>query len=351
MDNKLPLIFDGHNDLLLRMQGGRISRKAVKEGAPDGHLDLPRARAGGLGGGFFAMFVPGPLRFGSVMEQLKNETYDIPLPKPLEWDEAVRVTSAQFDELLGLEQDGVLKICRTVDELEATFGTEKLAAIAHIEGAEAIGPDMDLLHVFHAAGLRSIGPVWSRSTIFGHGVPLRFPGTPDIGDGLTDAGKELVQTCNKLGILIDLSHMNEKGFDDVARISDAPLVATHSNAHALSECPRNLTDRQLSVIAESDGMVGLNFASGFLRPDGRMSGDMKVELMIRHLDHLIEKLGEDRVGLGSDFDGATIPDGIGDCAGLTVLRDAMRANGYDEALMAKLCHQNWFRVLRKTWKD
>lgn len=351
MNNQLPLIFDGHNDLLLRIQSGKMSRKAMKEGGNGGHIDLPRAQAGGLGGGFFAMFVPGRIEFGSIMEQLKQKTYDIPMPDPLEWEDGVRVTSAQFDELMALEREGVVKICRTVSELDSTFGTDRLAAIAHIEGAEAIGPDMDLLHVLYAAGLRSIGPVWSRPTIFGNGVPLRFPGGPDTGTGLTDIGKELIQSCNRLGIMVDLSHMNEKGFDDVAAISDAPLVATHSNAHEICNCPRNLTDRQLTIIAESDGMVGLNFAAGFLRPDGRMSGDMKIEIMIRHLDHLIDKLGEDRVGLGSDFDGATIPDGIKDCAGLPVLRQAMRDHGYDEALMAKLCHQNWFRVLRKTWKD
>lgn len=350
MTKPTQLVFDGHNDLLLRLHTGGITREAVKNGAPDGHIDLPRARRGGLGGGFFAMFVPGPAMSADLKALRLNDTFDVPLPAPLDWQEGARVTSAQFAALLGLEADGVVKICRTVDELRAVFGSDRLAAIAHIEGAEAIGPDLDLLHVYHAAGLRSIGPVWSRPTIFGHGVPFRFPATPDTGAGLTEDGKRLVRECNALGIMIDLSHMNEKGFDDVARISDAPLVATHSNVHALCECPRNLTDRQLDAIADSDGMVGLNFATGFLRPDGKMNPDTGVDVMIRHLDHLIERLGEDRVGLGSDFDGATIPDAIGDCAGLPVLTGAMRAHGYDDALMAKLCHENWFSLLGRSWK-
>jgi len=219
----------------------------------------------------------------------------------------------------------------------------------HLEGAEAIDPDFSTLEVLYAAGLRSLGPVWSRPTIFGHGVPFRFPSTGDTGPGLTEAGKELVRQCNRLKIMLDVSHLNEKGFNDLAALTDAPIIATHSNAHVISPHARNLTDRQLAMIAESDGMVGLNFATAFLRPDGRMAPDMPIEIMLRHLDHLMEKVGEDRVGFGSDFDGAIVPQAIGDVAGLPVLRHEMRAHGYDEALLTKLCHGNWFRVLRKTW--
>ncbi|HGG64609.1 MAG TPA: peptidase M19, partial [Rhodobacteraceae bacterium] len=114
---------------------------------------------------------------------------------------------------------------------------------------------------------------------------------------------------------------------------------------------RNLTDKQLAAIAESDGMVGLNFACAFLREDGQMDRDTPLDTMLRHLDYMIEKLGEDRIGLGSDFDGAWVPDQITDVAGLNNLRAAMRAHGYDEPLMRKLCHENWLRVLDKTWKE
>ncbi|MEY8840506.1 dipeptidase, partial [Cribrihabitans sp. XS_ASV171] len=119
----------------------------------------------------------------------------------------------------------------------------RMAAIFHIEGAEAIDPDLHMLDVFHAAGLRSLGPVWSRPTLYGHGVPFRFPSGPDTGAGLTDLGLRLVRRCNELGIMLDLSHLNEAGFWDVARQSSAPLVASHSNAHAICPHSRNLTDR------------------------------------------------------------------------------------------------------------
>src|SRR5690606_13171754 len=122
---------------------------------------------------------------------------------------------------------------------------------------------------------------------------------PDIGPGLSDAGKELVRVCNSMGVLIDLSHLNAAGFRDVAAISTHPLVATHSNVHAISPHARNLVDWQLVAIRDSGGVVGLNFGTGFLRPDGQFKVDTAVELMVRHVDALVAALGENGVALGS----------------------------------------------------
>ena len=219
----------------------------------------------------------------------------------------------------------------------------------HIEGAEAIDPNFEVLDVLYEAGLRSLGPVWSRSNAFGHGVPFLCPSSPHTGPGLTDLGKELIATCNRLSILIDLSHLNERGFWDVAAISNAPLVATHSNAHALSPHARNLTDKQLTAIGETGGMVGVNFATSYLRPDGRQHADTPVDLVIEHLEHILKHVGEDGVGFGSDFDGAKVPAGVGNAAGLQNLVEIMRRRGYGERLIEKLCHRNWLRVLGQTW--
>jgi len=224
-----------------------------------------------------------------------------------------------------------------------------LAAVLHIEGAEAIDPEFETLDVLHQAGLRSLGPVWSRSNAFGHGVPFRLPSSPDTGPGLTDLGKDLIRACNRLNILIDLSHLNERGFWDVAELSDAPLVATHSNAHALSPHSRNLTDQQLKAIGETGGMVGVNFAVSFLRPDGRQDRDTPVELIIDHVEHMLAQVGEDGVGFGSDFDGAMIPKRLGNAAGLQALVEVMRTRGYGQPLIEKLCFRNWLRVLERTW--
>ncbi len=197
--------------------------------------------------------------------------------------------------------------------------------------------------------MRSLGPVWSRPNVFGHGVPFRCPSSPDIGPGLTDLGKALIGACNDLRILIDLSHLNERGFWDVAELSTAPLVATHSNAHAISPHSRNLTDRQLAAIRQSGGLVGVNFATAFLRPDGRHDKNTPIDLIVRHVAHLLEHLGEDGVGFGSDFDGAMIPAELGDAAGLQILVQALRQQGFNKRLIEKLCFRNWLRVLGRTW--
>ena len=348
-----PLIFDGHNDLLLRLWRARPEERdrLWLEGVGRGHLDLPRVRAGGFGGGFFAIYVPSPAPEGLDIDALMdNPPYDLALPELIEAEAAQPIAIAMAGILKRMERvsEGAFRICVTATEIADCLATGVIAGIMHIEGAEAIGPDLDALHLFHAAGLRSLGPVWSRPTIFGHGVPFRFPGDPDTGPGLTDLGRELVRTCDELRVLIDLSHLNAQGFEEVAKLSNAPLVATHSCAHAVSASTRNLTDRQLAMIRETGGMVGLNFATCFLRPDGKRGPDIGWDPVLRHLDHLIEHLGEDKVGFGSDFDGAMVPAGIGDVAGLPRLRAALAGHGYDAELIARLCHGNWLRVLRAT---
>lgn len=345
-----PLIFDGHNDLLCRLwlAGGVSAAKSFVDGRK-GALDLDKARAGGFGGGFFAIFATPRSDAGASYEAMSKPQYDLPLPEPLAWAEAATPMIAQAATLFELERMGAVSICRTAHEIRAALIDNQIAAVFHIEGAEAIDPDLDMLEVLYKAGLRSLGPVWSRNTVFGHGVPFRFPSTPDIGEGLTEHGVRLVRRCNELGILIDLSHLNEAGFWDVARHSTKPLVATHSNAHALCPHSRNLTDNQLNAIRESDGMVGLNFAVAFLREDGKMLADASMSVILRHLDHLIEKLGEDRVGLGSDYEGAIVPRRLTTVADLPNLRRAMTEHGYGERLVWKLCQGNWLRVLEKTW--
>ena len=350
-----PLVFDGHNDLLLRLwRADPASRDRLwLEGNGTGHLDLPRMRRGGFAGGLFAIYVPSPHVGGDLDAAMDAPPYDLALPPPILSQAAQPVALAMAGLLMRMERvsDGALKVCRTAAEIRGCLAGNTIAAVMHMEGAEAIGPDLDALHVLHAAGLRSLGPVWSRPTIFGHGVPFRFPGDPDTGPGLTPAGRDLVRTCDQLQLLIDLSHLNAAGFNDVAALSTAPLVATHSNAHAVTPSTRNLTDRQLDLIAERGGMVGLNFATCFLRPDGRRSPDMGWDPVLRHLDHLIAHLGEDHVGFGSDFDGATLPEPIGDVGGLPRVVSALRAHGYDAALIAKLAHGNWLRTLATIWKQ
>ncbi len=352
LGNAIP-VFDGHNDFLLRLYYAPDRREAIwLRGEGRGHLDLPRMKRAGFAGGLFAIYIPSPQNGGGAVDDLMDSSaYDLPLPPPVSANVAVNVAMAMAGHLTWMERssNGAFRLVRDAAGIEAAMRDRVISGIMHMEGAEAIAPDLDALHVFHAMGLRSLGPVWSRPTVFGHGVPFRFPSSPDTGPGLTDSGKRLIRECNALKIMVDLSHLNEKGFDDVARISDAPLVATHSNAHAVTPSARNLTDRQLDVIRDSDGLVGLNFATVFLREDGRRAPEVGWEPVLRHLDHLIGRLGEGRVAFGSDFDGAVVPEGIGDVTGLPALQEALRCHGYDDGLIEKLCWRNWVRVLRQSW--
>jgi membrane dipeptidase len=350
--SQLVPIFDGHNDVLLRLhrRAGGDPVAAFLEGEDSGQLDFVKARKGGFAGGLFAIFVPPVRRKNAEGAQNSLTATDAPA---VDLAEAQRVTFAMAALLLRIEREsqGRVRICRTVGDIEHCFANNTLATVLHIEGAEAIDENFDVLNVLHAAGLRSLGPVWSRPNAFGYGVPFRCPSSPDTGPGLTDLGKALVAECNRLRIMIDLSHLNEKGFWDVAALSNAPLVATHSNAHAISPHSRNLTDKQLAAIRETGGMVGVNYAVSFLRQDGKQDRNTPAHLIVDHAAYLIEHLGEDGVGLGSDFDGAMIPAELGNAAGLQILVEAMEQRQFGNALIEKVCFRNWRRVLGRTWQQ
>jgi membrane dipeptidase len=347
-DQTLVPVFDGHNDTLLKLHVAQdpAKEKLFIDGSPaDWHIDLPRARKGGFAGGMFAIFPP-PVE--KPKQHAANSGANEPMAPQLSMEEARTSTLGMASILFRLERAGALTVCRGAGDIRAAMAKGSLAAVFHIEGAEAIDTDLAMLDVLYAAGLRSLGIVWSRPNAFGHGVPFRFPSSPDIGPGLTDAGKALVKACNERKVMIDLSHLNEKGFRDVAALSDSPLVATHSNAHSLCPHARNLTDWQLGAIRETKGMVGLNYATGFLRDDGRMNADTGLDIMVRHVDALLKALGEDGVGLGSDFDGAMIPAPIGDVAGLPKLIAAFEQGGYGRELIEKIAWKNWVNVIERT---
>ena len=356
-------IFDGHNDTLLDLAG---SARSFFERSESGHIDLPRARAGNLAGGFFAVFVPdpapeaaagGPAADNGLANSIAagNSIYAATdtMPAPMALEYAQQKSLATIASFLRLEQayGGQVRVCRTAAEIQACIEGGVFAMELHMEGAEAIDPGLDMLDVLHAAGLRSLGICWSRPNRFGHGVPFAFPSTGDTGPGLSELGIALVQRCNALRVMIDLSHLNEAGFWDVAKHSCAPLVATHSNVHAICASARNLSDRQLDAIRDSDGLVGLNFHVGFLRPDGGRDADIVLDILVDHLDVLLQRLGPTRVALGSDFDGATMPAAICDAAGLPALLAAMRSRGYSEDIIEQIAWRNWIRVLRQTWGE
>jgi membrane dipeptidase len=337
-------VFDGHNDAITRDDHALIA-----SGRPGGHLDLPRMRAGGVRGGIFAVFTASA---GDDWTPVARDdgVREIALAAPVSYADAAAFAARAAGRLVALERAGELRIARGVTDIDAVRDSDgPPVAVMHLEGAEAIDPELESLEFWYAAGLRSLGPVWSRSNAFGHGVPFVFPSSPDTGPGLTPAGQALVRRCAELGILIDLSHLNEKGFWDIAREDLGPLVASHSAAHALCQTSRNLTDRQLDAIASSDGLVGIVYGCAFIRPDFAEDPGTPLEMIARHAAYVAGRIGVRHVALGSDFDGVVIPAALGDVAGVPRLLDALADAGFDKPEIAAIAWDNWRRVLDAWW--
>ncbi|MEI1252941.1 dipeptidase [Rhizobium aouanii] len=345
-------VFDGHNDVAQFIAEYTSSGRDFLARSESGHLDLPRAREGGLVGGLFALHA-GPERQPENDLIITENGYEVIYAETVDPLYARQQIDAQRVALETLirRSGGRMRMAVDVDEIAAARAEAAFAVVLHMEGAEAVDGEFDYLHRLHAAGLRSLGPVWSRPNMFGYGVPFAFPRSPDTGPGLTDIGKELVRTCNRLGIMVDLAHLNERGFWDVAALSHAPLVVTHACAHAICPSTRNLTDRQLDAIRDTDGVVGFNLSVCDIRADGHLNDDTPLEAVARHIDYLVNRVGEDRVALGSDFDGAVIPRRIKDASGLPHLFDAMRKSGFDRQTLSKFAFDNWLRVFALTWKN
>jgi membrane dipeptidase len=321
------MVIDGHNDLVLQRWRGQAGK----------HIDLETAAEAGFAGGFFALYVPSPFDGDPP-----STPYAMPFAAAIPFEEAAPIAEELFETLCAMP----VGRARSIDD----FREGEVTAIVHMEGAEAIAEDLSNLNVWYDRGLRSIGIVWSRPNAFAEGVPFQFPASPDTGPGLTDAGRALVRACNELGILVDVSHLNEQGFWNVVESSDRPIVATHSNAHALCASTRNLTDAQLDAIRDSEGVVGVNFAVTFLREDGmNRFEETGLDEIVRHVDYLADRMGIDHVGFGSDFDGAIIPAALGGVSGLPRLVDALRKR-YAPGEIDKITHGNWLRVLDATWR-
>jgi membrane dipeptidase len=340
-------VFDGHNDALTRGDHADLAR-----GRAGGHLDLPRMREGGMRGGVFALFTPSPGdESGERTFGADGGTFAEPLADPVPHPIAAADATAAAGRLFALERAGEVTVARSIADVDGALAEgAPPVAVLHMEGAEAIDPGLEALPAWYAAGLRSIGPVWSRANAFATGVQFVFPSSPDIGPGLTDAGVALVEACAEMGILVDLSHLNEKGFWDVAKLEPGPLVASHSGAHAVAPASRNLTDAQLDAIGASGGLVGIVYATAFIRADMADDPDTPLSAIADHARYIADRIGVEHVALGSDFDGATIPDALGDVAGLPQLLDALRAVGFSEDELERIAWTNWRRVLDAWWR-
>ncbi len=336
-------VFDGHNDVLTRED-----HAGFVDGRPKGHLDLPRMRAGGMRGGIFAVFTRSRLERRTPLPR-GDGVMELELASTVSHQRAAAEASRAAGRLMALERGDHVRVGRAIDDLDAAMSdTGPPLAVLHLEGAEAIDGSLEALELWHAAGLRSVGAVWSRANAFGHGVQFVWPSSPDIGAGLTDAGRELVRRCAELGILVDLSHLNEAGFWDVAGLDAGPLVASHSAAHALCPTSRNLTDAQLDAIGSSGGLVGIVFASAFLRSDFAEDPGTPLDLIVEHARYVADRIGVEHVALGSDFDGATLA--LRDASAIPELLDALADAGFAAEELAGIAWKNWRRVLAGWWR-
>ncbi len=345
-ETALPPVFDGHNDAITREDHALLAN-----GRGGGHIDLPRMRAGGMRGGIFAVFASGGDEDRQPVPR-DDGVIEFERAAPVGHDTAAAQATAAAGRLLALERGGQLRVARGIAELDAAAHDDgPPVAVLHLEGAEAIDPELESLDLWYQAGLRSVGPVWSRSNAFGHGVPFISPSSPDTGPGLTDRGCALARACAELGIMLDVSHLNEAGFWDLAALELGPIVASHSAVHRLCPTTRNLTDRQLDAIGDSGGLVGIVFACSFLRADFADDEDTPLELIASHVRYVADRIGFEHVALGSDFDGTTVPAAVGDVTGLPRVLQALTQAGFSEAELSAIAWDNWRRVICAWWRD
>lgn len=329
---EFPLIFDGHEDFITQMKGrggplrGNDDRDLLRE-SEKGHFDVPRAKKGGLGGCFTSIWLSDERAEANALAYTMLEMNDV-----------FRVAD---------RSEGQFRVCRTAGEIRAAWDAGAFASVFMFEGADPISWSLKELRVFYEAGLRVLAPVWSRSTIFAHGVAFRgnLPQT-----GLTDLGRELVHECNRLGILLDVSHINPAGFWDMLEESSQPVVATHSSVRAISPHVRNLDDGQIRALAKQGGTMGINFANIFLRPDMAQDDDTPLDVILDHFDYVVNLAGDEHVSFGTDFDGTGIPAVIKDAAGLPLVLRGLKKRGYSDTSLERICNGNFLRAASAAWR-
>jgi membrane dipeptidase len=312
------IVFDGHCDTLLRFldDGPDLGVRTS-----EGHIDLVRLREGGVTAQVFAVFLEDQyLAAGAVKQTL-------------------RVLDVLYRELE--RNSGSLVLATNAADIERAKDGGAVAAVVGLEGAEALEGDLGVLRMLYRLGVRLVTVTWSRRNQAADGIYEER-----TGGGLSTFGVQLVQECNRLGILVDVSHLSAVGVQDVLQVSEHPVIASHSNAYALCPHRRNLDDEQLIDIAEGGGVVGVTFVPSFLAPEGEQAS---LEKLLDHVEHIARVAGEDHVGLGSDFDGfgPPAPLGLEDVTRMPGITAGLLDRGYSEPQIEKVIGGNFMRVFRQ----
>lgn len=310
------LVIDGHCDSI----GDQLERgRWLGDRSSEGHVDLPRLREGGIDLQFFACYVPTPYqRHGATTHALER-----------------------LDQLhlLAEQLPDQFVLARTTDDILRAKAEGKVAGIAGLEGAEALDASLGVLRHFHRLGLRNLGLAWNHRNAACDGVA-----ESRTNGGLTEFGVKVVEECNRLGILLDVSHLSPAGLTDVLAVSGQPIIASHSNARALCDHPRNLTDAQMEAIAANGGVIGVTFVDSFLnRADPQAAS---LDDVVAHIEYMLGVVGPEHVALGSDFDGWTMAREIKDAACYPLITQQLVERGHDPRVIRKILGENLLRVIR-----
>jgi membrane dipeptidase len=348
-------IFDGHNDTLTKLYSLENGLDLFFKGSQKCNIDFPGSQKGNLLYGNFSIFVPPKMtskeRDPMYGMEFTHKRYRKRLANAIDPNYARKYTNSviKFLNLLKVRAKGTIYTIRKYQDLIKGLKNQNLGVILHFEGAEVIKKDISNLEWYYQKNLRSLGLVWSRPNNFGTGVPFEFPNTPNIGPGLTDEGKNLIKECNSLGIMIDLAHINEKGFWDAENKSEHPLVVSHTGVHSICPSTRNLTDDQIDAIGDTNGIIGVMFEPSNIRPDGKLNKNTSIKTIVDHIDYIIQRIGIDHIGLGSDFDGAIMIDSLDHVSKLPILIKFLKKEGLTKNSIEKIAFRNWIRVLKETW--
>lgn len=320
------LVVDAHCDVLQFLFPGRrdVTRfdSRIKDGlgrrSEEGHVDIPRMIEGGVDCQVFAVFTafkPYPSRPLSAALQMIDIFHS-----ECEKNSDKIVPVVNHDEILKAHQGG------------------KIAAMLSIEGAEVIEANLGVLRMLYRMGVRMMSLTWNWRNELADGV-----GEKQSKGGLSDLGVKVAKEMEKLGMVIDVSHLSDSSFWDLIEVARTPIMASHSNCRAICPVPRNLTDDQIKAIAETDGVVGMNFASSFVHRE-----KATLERLVDHIDHVVQLVGVEHVGLGSDFDGITFtPEGLEDVTKIPNITKTLVSRGYPDEDIKKILGENHLRVFKK----
>lgn len=323
------IVVDSHNDTMMKTldENTWLPILDIRKNT-DLHIDIPKLRAGNIKVSYFAAY--------------SSAFYGRP-------NTSASRTLALLNALYYTEKNNgdVFKIVKTYNELEKAVLDKKIAAVPTIEGAYSFTKDnsRDLLKQYYDLGVRAIGFTWNYSNELAEGLYGSF-GDKDgtlSPKGLTSLGKDMVRDLNDLGIIIDVSHLSQDSFYDVIGLTRSPIIASHSGAISVFEHARNLTDDQLLKIKENNGVVGLVYHEEFVNGEGTSY----VKNLVDHMDYMVNLIGIDHVGLGSDFDGARLPKDLEDSSKVYRITDELVKRGYGDEDIKKILGKNHLRVYKE----